>query len=234
MPPFNLATLLEIRNRIRERTDNEHTQFVTDDELTGLVNTAYKELYGLLVRKSLQRVESTYSIPITGATSYGLPTDFYSLIGVFRTDGQTKTRLTRFSERVSPGTVNSSASQYRLVGANIVLFPNPTSGTYELVYIPVPGVLEDDDDELDGVLGWEELVVIDCSIRVLQKEESDVSTLKEDKAVMLRRIADEVEAVEFTEGQVVEDVRYGRRYQYDGERMEGSFLRARGVRGRWW
>lgn len=218
--------LSTIRDRIRQRADMEHTDFVTDAELTQLINTSYNELYGLLVRYSMQRTETTFSITANGSSAYTLPADFYSLIGVFRTDGEVKTRLTRFSERFRPGSTSGTATTYRLVGMTVVLYPKPASGTYEAIYIPTPGQLSADDDTLDGVLGWEELVVIDCAIRVLQKEEADVSSLKQDKAILLQRIADEYHAVEFTENWTVQNVRHSGDTCY----LEGDYVGRRGVR----
>lgn len=220
-----MATLLEIRNRIRQRTDNENSSFVSDSELNGLINTAYAELYGILVRFSLQRNETLDTITADGSTSYTLASDFYSLIGVWRVEGDVRIRLTRYNERFRPGSVAGPASEYRMVGMTVVLYPKPASGTYELVYVPVPSTLSADGDVLDGVLGWEELVVIDASIRVLEKEEADTSGLRQDKAIMLQRVKDESEAVEFTEGVTIQNVRYTSRV-YE----EGDYVGRRGIR----
>lgn len=226
-----MATLSELRTRVRQRTDNENSNFVTDDELTQLINTEYKELYGLLVRYSLQRTESTSTISADGSSSYALPSNFYSLIGVFRTEGQAQVRLSRFGERFRPGTVTGTACQYRLQGANIVLYPTPSSGTYTVLYIPVPSDLSADADTVDGVLGWEELVVINAAIKVLQKEEADTSVLKQDRQELLMRIKMEADAVEFTEDWVVADVRRGRQA---GDTLEGEYVGRKGLRNWRW
>jgi hypothetical protein len=193
------TTLLQLRTRIRQRADLVGSDFVTDTELNDLINTAYKELYAHLVAKSLNRTETSYAVPITGAASYALPADFYSLIGVYRTEGLDKLRLTRYSDTFQPSTRTGDACEYRVVGSNLALHPVPTGGTYTLVYIPVAPVLATDADTVNGVLGWEEFIVLDVAICCLEKEESDTSKLEYKRDRILKRIADEANAIEFTE-----------------------------------
>lgn len=228
------VTLATMRTRIRQRTDQEYSdsEFVTDAELTQLINTSYNELYGLLIRHSLHRTETVQTITANGAASYALPTDRFAILGVFRIDGTaTKSFLARHDHRKRPDTaVKSPAATYRVIGGNIEFIPVPASGTYEVVYVPIPGTLVDDADELDGVLGWEEYVVVDVAIRVLMKEESDVTDLKGERDRLHARIVDEANHAEMSEGLVVANVR---RTQtgYD----EADYTGARGFRGpRWW
>ncbi len=225
------TTLLQMRTRIRQRADMEHTEFVTDDELDQLINTEYKELYGLLVRHSLQRTETVGTITADGSTDYDLPADFYSLISVFRVEGNARVRLPRHGERFRPGPVSGPATSYRVVNFTLELYPQPASGTYEYLYIPVPTDLEVDADTLDGVLGWEELVVLGAAIKCLDKEEATTDHLERQKNTLIKRIQDEAAAVEFTENWVVERVRRGNRR--DSIFLEGAYLDRRGSR-RWW
>src|SRR5690606_9023000 len=127
----------------------------------------------LLLRKPLQRAESVETITADGSPFYALPADFLGVIGVFRDAGEVKYPLKRFPDKFRPGNRQRIAHYYRLQGNTLVLFPKPTTVTYALVYIPLPGTLSTDSDELDGVLGWEEFVVIEASINVLTKEESN-------------------------------------------------------------
>lgn len=201
------VTLATLKTRIRQRTDTENSEFVTDAELTQLINTSYKELYALLVRKSLQRAESVSTITADGSAQYDLPVDFVGLIGVFRNYGEYTTPLERFPEKLRPGSLTGDATQYRLVNSTVVLYPRPSSGTYDVVYIPLPADLSADADTLDGVLGWEEFVVIDVSICVLEKEESDTTKLEYKRDRILKRIEDEAQMVEFTETARVQNTR---------------------------
>lgn len=229
-----MATLAAVRTRIRQRTNNEHTngQFVTDAELNGLINVAYKQLYATLVAHSMHRSESTSTITATGATSYSLPADLFSLLNVYKNDSGYRYRLQRYSDRYKPGTQETGdASHYRVRGSNIILFPNPSSGTYEVEYIPVPAELSADIDELDGVLAWEEYVVLDASFRVLHKEGSleEAMLCRDERDALLRRIENQAEMAEFTESRIVEDVRADNPW-----RDEGDWWPRKGYRGPLW
>jgi len=79
--------------------------------------------------------------------------------------------------------------QYRVLGDKIEFIPTPTSGQpIRLWYVPRMESLLQDTDTLDGVSGWTEYVIIDAAIKILQKEESDVSVLQAQKQAMLARI----------------------------------------------
>lgn len=208
------VTLLELRTRIRQRTDNEHSGgFVSDDEINQLINLHNRALYGLLVRHGLQRSESVYSITANGSTSYALPVDMFALLGVYRVDtGSTsKIWLGRHDHRHRPSSsLKGDASTYRLVGGNIEFSPIPSTGSYELVYIPEPATLALDSDLVDGVLGWEEYIVLCASIDILQKEEADptnIAILRERLAELVVRIVDEAKDVELSEHPTIQDVR---------------------------
>lgn len=229
-----MATLAQMRTRVRQRTNNEHTngQFVTDAELNGLINVAYKQLYATLVAHSMHRTESTTTITANGATSYALAADLYSLLNVYRNENGYRYRLERYSDRYKPGTAETGvASHYRVRGSNVILYPTPASGTYEVEYIPVPAELSADIDELDGVLAWEEYVVLDASFRVLHKEGSleEAMLCREERDAMLRRIEDQAEMAEFTESRVIENVDGGSPW-----RDEGDFWPRKGYRGPLW
>jgi hypothetical protein len=202
-----MASLSELRTRIRQRTDSENSEFVTDAELNQLINTAYQELYGLLVRASLHRTEEVETVTADGSDSYSMPSDFLSLIGVYRVYDEDKVPLERFPDKFRPGSRTGDASMYRVVGSELVLYPKPSDGSYDIVYIPVPGELVADADQLDGVLGWEEFVVIDAAINVLAKEESNTLALEAKRDRILKRISDEAQLVEFTETPRILNVR---------------------------
>ncbi len=230
-----MATLAQIRTRIRQRSNNEHTngQFVTDAELTGLINVSYKDLYGTLVDYSLHRSETTYPVTANGAASYSLPADLYALLNVYLVENGCRTRLPRHSDRQRPDTNNNgTASSYRVRGSSLVFDTVPASGSYEVDYIPVPADLSADIDELDAVLAWDEYVVVDVSIKVLQKEGSleEANMLMSERERILRRIENQANASEFTETRIIEDVRNDVAWN---RRDEGDWPR-RGFRGPLW
>jgi hypothetical protein len=173
-----MATLAQIRTRIRQRTDHEHDveAFVTDLELNQLIRKSQYELFGLLVNAGVHTVpELEFEIQADGAVTYQLPGDFFAVQGVFRDNNGYFYRLVRHGARTKPyDDLRSDASSYRTWGytldATIELSPRPDKGRYVIRYIPAPTELVTDADVLDGVLGWEEYIVVDVGIDVLMKE----------------------------------------------------------------
>ncbi len=220
------ATLLEMRNRVRERTDTENQSNPSDTELTQLINTCYQEMYAKLIKHSLHKAESTQSITADGSAAYNLDAGMYSILGVWRVDGSgVPTRLERHDHRLlTTADITGPADSYRVIGATIEFYPRPSTDTYTIRYVPEPGVLSADGDEIDGVLGWEEYVVVAASIKVMRKLGIAADDLKEDLAELDARLRAEAPDAEASESSVVQDVRGGT------SMLPGGF---RGVRGYW-
>lgn len=202
------VTLATLKNRIKQRANLEHSgsEFVRDSELNQLINTSYEELYGTLVRGGLHVDESTSTITSTGATTpYLIAADLFAVLNVYRVENGQRIRLPRHDLRHRPSTTNLGYAQsYRVVGARIQFSPWPSSGqTYEVTYVPIPGALEEDTDIVDGVLGWEEYLVIDVALKLAIKEETDTRVLEAERARMLARIQEEAASVEMTESWVI-------------------------------
>lgn len=234
-----MATLLEIKTDVYQRANMEYDssaqdedRFVTDAELTRLINQGYKELYGYLIRHGMHRAETIEEIEADGSISYGLPDDFFALITVHYVEDDYSILLTRHDHRTRPredlGGV--PAQTYRLIGNTIVFDPVPEAGTYEVRYVPVPGNMADDDDTMDSVLGWEEYVVLYAAAKLLQKEGSTnaAAALKADMRELMVRIQDEAQAAELSEGTVVQNVRTSGSRTIPGDFVVGG--RPRG----WW
>lgn len=211
-------TLLGLRTRIRQRTDTEHTtgdddEFMTDTELNQLINKSYRRLFGLLVKSGLQSVAETMTtITGTGAALYALPDDFLAVQDVYRVEGSHRPRLGRHNPRHRPSPANVGiASTYRTFGtganAQIELSPRPGSGTYEVYYIAIPTALAADGDTVDGVIGWEEYIVVDCAIHVLSKIGLPTQDMRLEKAGLEREIAEEAAMRDLHESVHIVDVR---------------------------
>jgi hypothetical protein len=213
-----MATLLQLRDRILQRTDNEYTDgFVTPAEVDALINLHYKELYELLQFAGPHRVETEFIVDaatdLEADNRAQLPADVYSIMTVHRleTDGS-RTMLSRHDHRSKPCTdYNADAVTYRVAGGmRLELDPIPASGEYMVTYIPVPNELTDDDDTLDGVLGWEEYVVVAASLDIAIKEAVDlglISVLERQLARQTARIKTAAKNAELTEAPRVVDVR---------------------------
>lgn len=191
-----ILTLAQIRTQARQRADMEVSQFVTDSELTSYVNASIAELYDILV----SRFEDYYILDTTatvanGADTITLPADFYKLKGLDYDvgGGQYETvRSFQFIERnetYDPGFGTFPRMRYRVLGPVLKLTPPDFApGNYRIWYIPRFASLVNDTDTFDGINGWTEYVIVDCAIKMLNKEESDAGPFREQKQKLLDRI----------------------------------------------
>lgn len=189
-------TLLQLRTRLRQRVDMVNSQFVTDAECNGLLNTAGARLHDLLITADPERYMTTAPIAlVAGTEAYTLPSDFHTMLQLFATTGSGTTLqrvpLRKFNVRdmgsrvnpyLSATTVESPVVSYRMEGNKIYIWPMPTgvSGwALELWYAPQYVDLVADGDTVDyGVVsGWDEYVINDAAINTRLKEESDISGL---------------------------------------------------------
>jgi hypothetical protein len=152
--------------------------FVTDTELTRLVNLKVKELYDLLVEaRGLGYYASTSTLAIVGATaSYNLPSDFYQLDSVTLEWGtrdhelvdKVQTNRSRAWYTNGPTWSRWSPKGYRLMASTIEFLPTPASAvTCRLRYVPTCTTLTADADTFDGVNGWEKLIALGVAFELL-------------------------------------------------------------------
>lgn len=205
---------------IRQRADiiNDTVRH-TDTMLNQYMNDSLKRLQALYLKKGLVKVKRIQSLTITGATYYACPSDYLATVGVFYVDGDATTRLRRMQGIERPEMVaisGSIASQYRIFelgeasGVNLTqkrieLYPNPSSGTYQHVYVPVI-TFSSDTDVLDDVLGWHEYIVLDVAIKVYHRDNLDARPLIYERERLEQQIEDEAEARDLNETYVVQDV----------------------------
>ena len=194
------VTLLSLRTQARQRADQVNSTFIADAELTGYVNNSLAELYDLLV----SRYEGYYILPpvtftiASGAYTYTLPSDFYKLKGLDRNlsgDEWYSIQAFNFQERnqlarpITRTILGSSDLAYRILGSKIYFVPTALAPwTYRIWYIPQYTPLVADGDTADCVNGWEEYIVLDAAIKMMIKEESDVSALFMLKQALIERI----------------------------------------------
>lgn len=192
-PSVGQVTLASLRLQVRQKADMVNSQFVTDSELTGYVNSAYYELYDLLVQKfgNDYYVATSYLFTADGtADSYALPLDFYKVLGLeIQDDGTHWSPVRKYSQGDRYGVGYDAVPRYRLRGSFIAFSVAPKSGkAYRLWYVPRLSPLIGDSDLVDGVSGWEEYIVTDAAIACLAKEESDTSQLERERQGLTQRI----------------------------------------------
>lgn len=191
---YGQMSLGQIRLASQQRADMVNSNFVTTQEWNSYINQSYTELYDLMVQVYGDEyfVATPYQFVTDGRypALYPLPPQLYKLMGVdlsIAASTLSWVTLKKFSfisrNRYIFGNTPVSYLgvlnlRYRMLGSNIELIPQPSSGqTVQLWYVPRPSVLLADSDILDSVSGWSEYVITSAALKAMQKEESDVSVL---------------------------------------------------------
>lgn len=212
-------TLLGLRTQIRSRGEFRPT-YISDSELTTMINQSIAELYDLLVSVNQDYYLSSADLAVVaGTAAYALPATFYKAFGVdyVRPDG-TLCPLAKFMWPERGSLVRAASAEltrYRVMGDNLRLEPVPGwSGTVRFWYIPAPTKLTADGQTFDGIAGWEEYVVLDCCIKCAAKEESDASVFMAQKAAQAERIRSLGSERDYHEADRVVDVQTTARGSY--------------------
>ena len=217
-----MATFTEsdLRTRARRRADMENSTFVTDAEVQDYLNSSIAELHDFMVKSYEDYFvsEQTYNAPIaTGGVN--LPDDFYKALGVdYNSGGITSTlKAYSFTERNvynSPYAVIDRLAEpmYKVEGNKIKLVPtNSQSGTITLYYVPLPTQFSTTVTEIETIIpGYEEYVVVATAIRMLMKEESDISVLERERQQLSSRIIRALSPRDVSGSFAIRDVRKGR------------------------
>ena len=195
------VSLLTLRTRAKQAADMENDDFVSDAEWNTYLNYGACRLHDLLCSAfGEEYFLKSYSVPIvSGTATYDLPADFYRVRGVDATVGSRTITCKRFlfreRNRYQWGAINwngiGEPPLYCMQGTQIRFLPTPnvSSASVTLWYIPtvqvlVHGVgswtsapLTNDDDEIDGVNGFEELIVLVAAVKAKLKNDEDPSVL---------------------------------------------------------
>jgi hypothetical protein len=217
-----MATFTEsdLRTRARRRADMENSTFVSDAEIQDYLNSSISELHDFMVKSYEDYFvsEQTYNAPLaTGGAN--LPDDFYKALGVdYESGGITSTlKAYSFTERNvynTPYAVIDRLAEpmYKIEGTKIKLIPgNSQSGTITLYYVPLATQFSVSVTEIENVIpGYEEYVVVATAIRMLMKEESDVSALERERQQLASRIIRAISPRDVSGSFAIRDVRKGR------------------------
>lgn len=200
------VSLLTLRTSVRQRCNMENSQFVSDSELNRYINQSLAELYDLVVASyedyEIQEIVFNYTSSSNQPSDdgYTLPADFYKIRGLDFQAGTEWAEVEPFTfinrNRSSSTDIYTNraflypARNYKVVGNSLRLIPiGQCNGTYRMFYIPCPTALVNDGDTTSlSFSGWDEYVVVDASIKCMQKEESDVSVLQMQKQELKQRI----------------------------------------------
>ena len=188
----NTVTVASMIIGARNRADMLNTQFCTDPEIIAYLDTGYRKLYNHVVNRFENYYVSHQNISLIPNTAeYDLPTDFFKLLGcdMIRGDRSFTMQPWSFNERnrLINGWVGTPV-RYILKGGRIIFSPTPTTtDPIVMYYIPTPAELTAV-SSIEAFNGFDEYVMLDASIQMKQKEESDVSILAAKQAEMLQLI----------------------------------------------
>lgn len=191
--PTGVTTLLAIRNRAKQESDNVGQSVLTDPEWDSLIQSSYQELYALIAQNFgcdyFTQGTSAYSFTTDGINQlFTLPDGtgaypaFFKLLGVdlqVSSPAQWVT-LTEFAF--------ADRNKYSQFNTQIP----PAGQVIRVYYVPRLTLPTLDVDTIDGVNGWEEYLVVDACIKALAKEESDVSVMMARKQALIERLNAEV------------------------------------------
>lgn len=153
------VTLTNLMAWARQLSDTENDDNVTDAELTALANRHYPEVYDLLLEAGPpEYFASSTTVSVTASTiAYALQADFRALLGVYVHESSSERRpLMPMPE--------GARGQYKAPSQSV---------TVTLEYIPAATTLSSGSDTVDGVSGWEELIVCRMARDVMTKLEKD-------------------------------------------------------------
>ena len=218
-----------LKQRAQRRADMVNSSFVSDDEIKDYVNSSIAELYDFLVKSYEDYFVATkeYTAPLASGGE-ALPTSsdsggaFYKALGVdYNSGGITSTlKAYSFSERNvynTPYAVIDRLAEpmYKVEGSKIKLIPeNSASGTITLLYGPLAPEYPNADlsgNQVEFIIpGFVEYVVVATAIRMLMKEESDVSALERERQQLASRIIRAISPRDASGSFAIRDVRKGR------------------------
>lgn len=197
------VTLAQLRLDARLYADQRpgsDASFITEDELTRLVNMKRRELYDLLVEaRGAEYFADEAPIAITSSASrYDLPNDFYELASVtLEWSDQDKELLfpvgsTRLRIQYDGNWRRWSrydAKAYRLRASQLEFLPAPTSDvSCKIQYVPVCADLVADGDTDDWINGWEKMLTLGVAIEMREIEKRPSKALVDMYAEQLARI----------------------------------------------
>jgi hypothetical protein len=192
-------TVADVAKKIRFRTDQETSAFVSDAEILDYIDSAYTALYDQITML-YEQYNMTFATIITLADTqiYNLPANFYKLMGIDAAiTGGKKISLNRieWAERNNSWEDAASVSdfgtnlEYNILGNTLMLNPAPLSGIELTVwYTPVAPKLTTSTQIIDGINGWEEFIVLECCVRIYEKQEMDPSSFVRQKKEMMERM----------------------------------------------
>lgn len=176
------ALLADVRSRTDTQTPSGTVDFVTNAEILGWLNVAYREFVDLIASKGDAYVETMTVHADVAVPGGSMPAGFYKLVAVDIPDPSNSARfisLKQLNFRERNSYCDRAYPRYRIMSGTLVFFPTDTSiTTVRLWYIP---------STVDQVLttgsfttyhGWQNFLVASAAIAVCAKDERDSTEWK--------------------------------------------------------
>lgn len=201
----------DLIDTVRQLTDNENTQFVTDTEILKYLNTANTDLYNTVVKQEEDYFIIYENISIN-AEYINLPATCYKLCGIdIYHDGDTislkkikmadRNRYKNYSNRIA-----ITDYKYIIQGNKLRILPAPTTSYSGVIYyIPYPVDLT-----IDGTFDlplsmWEEYLTHYAAVKILDKDEQSSTNFRNDLKDIKQQVLEQVmnrdqnEAIQITD-----------------------------------
>lgn len=181
-----VRTLEDMIVDCRQRADMENSTFVTNDEITEILNQELAELYNHIWTnedKPHYRNRIQYQVDGNAITSIQpLPFDFLAVQEVMAEWNGMQFNILPFMAGEHAMYLNDNwltfygVPKYRIQAGNIEIVPVNQATLITLWYTPCLSRLVNPSDVFDGVNGWEVAAIYGTVAQMLLKEESDAST----------------------------------------------------------
>lgn len=209
-----MTTRLEIVTRARQKAHLENSTFV-DTAAPLFVQEAYNEVYHLFASKGMHMLETDFTPTITGAATYTLPTDFYATLNVMRLQGSDYYKLIPVQpdlELKVRSLTGVEANYYKIRrtatnGRTIQFYPNPSSGTYTVHYIPECPVLSADNTAVITVGPSDALIACILAKKFCVREQEHNNELDDEIKQLYFEVNRLAEQVEMTSPMKIQDTR---------------------------
>lgn len=218
---FRTWTLAQLQSAVQHRGQYENSIDITPTLITEFLNEAIAELWDLIVEKwaDYYTISATFAV-VAGTDSYQLPGGFYKLRKVeLQWTSTTWHRLEPHDLAISHEFRIGSGRhyRYRLQAGSLVFVPVPQQAeAIRLYYVPCAPLLAGPTDAIDGINGYEELVIQLALLRCKRREDLDTSDIEREVARLGARVRTAADGRDATEPFYLNARRGGRRRRRGG------------------
>lgn len=217
------VTLQELMASVRSLADQPVGGIITDAELVRFINQGAGKLYRQLWTKWQNDFVSTATLTAVADVA-ALPSDFLALLRAECNVGGSWLTMHAFGWEDAGVSAPNSAhwtcepQRYMRQGSNLVLRPSPALyPSVRIYYVPntwaksaagaAKAQLVDATDTIEGVIGFEELVVIEAAIKCAQKENDSITDLVRERDRLYELIESEADNRDVGGAKAVQDSR---------------------------